>query len=296
MSNKQRGETRKTNDFMRFLDDSTFNLGVELDTTKENEKELNFDVTLTTSKPVKLKSSFAMRFERLLKEKHVENKTELGRQIAKAIGKDKPITRQTIDNYLNGRTAPTMDVIIFLCNYFGCSSDYLLGFSEHTTVNDKSICEQIGITQEVLDYLRAERRNCVNTTADCLNLLVKDRALFQSEAHNKVAAKDRKASNALEWIWRYLNVEQLNDRQYILPEDWLRIAELTERLFDDLDLDRAGKLDYLEENIRKLKLEVDNANEKGRVIKDTAIIETYRRAVDDRLRKLRIQQQQAKGI
>lgn len=292
MSNKQRGETRKTNDFMRFLDDSTFNIGFE----GEDDSKMDFSVTLTTQAPVKVKTAFATRFERLLKEKHVGNKTELGRQIAKAIGKDKPITRQTIDNYLNGRTAPTMDVIIFLCNYFGCSSDYLLGFSEHTTVNDKTICEQIGITQEVLDYLRAERRNSVNTTADCLNLLVKDRALYLSEVHNGIAAKDRKASNAIEWIWKYLNVEQVNNRLSIPPDDWKRIAELTERLFDDLDLERAGKLEYLEENIRNLKSIVDKAKENGEAIKGTVIEEVYKMAVDNKLRKLRIQQQQAKGI
>lgn len=105
------------------------------------------------------------RAKRIIKEEYkvfserlcqlIEEKGITQNQLAEAIGK----TRQTINGYTLGNTAPDSDTLIELSNYFDVSVDYLLGLSDVKTldVQVKAICEYIGLSNEAVQLL-----HCIN--------------------------------------------------------------------------------------------------------------------------------------
>lgn len=48
-------------------------------------------------------------------------------QFADSIG----ISRQSMSNYESGKHSPDIDVVVRMADFFGCSTDYLLGLTEH---------------------------------------------------------------------------------------------------------------------------------------------------------------------
>lgn len=76
------------------------------------------------------------RAKRIVKDKYkvfserlcqlIEEKGITQNQLAETIGK----TRQTINGYTLGNTAPDSDTLIELSNYFNVSADYLLGLTK----------------------------------------------------------------------------------------------------------------------------------------------------------------------
>lgn len=103
------------------------------------------------------------RAKRIVKDKYkvfserlcqlIEEKGITQNQLAETIGK----TRQTINGYTLGNTAPDSDTLIELSNYFNVSVDYLLGLSNVKTldVQVKSICEYTGLTEMAVLQLNA---------------------------------------------------------------------------------------------------------------------------------------------
>lgn len=64
--------------------------------------------------------------------------------------------RQSVTGYIDGSTVPTIDKVVSLADFFGVSSDYLLGLSDIRT-NDKDltgVCEYTGLTTDAVWNLR----------------------------------------------------------------------------------------------------------------------------------------------
>ncbi len=93
-------------------------------------------------------TSFAKRLRELIDDKGITQN-----QLSQIIGK----TRQAINNYTLGNTAPDADTLIKLSKYFDVSVDYLLGLSDvKTTDKDiKYICEYIGLSVEAIEQLHS---------------------------------------------------------------------------------------------------------------------------------------------
>jgi len=51
------------------------------------------------------------------------------------LAKDTGISEALISNWRSGRQLPKYDSLNILCDYFGCSGDYLLGRTEKPEVN-----------------------------------------------------------------------------------------------------------------------------------------------------------------
>lgn len=103
------------------------------------------------------------RAKRIVKDKYkvfserlcqlIEEKGITQNQLAETIGK----TRQTINGYTLGNTAPDSDTLIELSNYFNVSADYLLGLSNVKTldVQIKSISGFTGLSDMAVLQLHA---------------------------------------------------------------------------------------------------------------------------------------------
>lgn len=103
------------------------------------------------------------RAKRIVKDKYkvfserlcqlIEEKGITQNQLAETIGK----TRQTINGYTLGNTAPDSDTLIELSNYFNVSADYLLGLSNVKTldVQIKSISDFTGLSDNAVLQLHS---------------------------------------------------------------------------------------------------------------------------------------------
>lgn len=116
-------------------------------------------------------SPFAKRLRDLLKEKNITQN-----QLSKIIGK----TRQAVNNYTLGNTAPDSDTLIKLSEYFNVSADYLLGISDVKTT-DKDIayiCEYTGLCEETIEKLHKEN-NYYSNGIHMLNNLLTDDVMYK---------------------------------------------------------------------------------------------------------------------
>ncbi len=67
------------------------------------------------------KNKFAERLHELREERHL-SKIELAKELN--------ISDACISRWENGLRIPNIDSILLLCQYFGCSADYLIGLSD----------------------------------------------------------------------------------------------------------------------------------------------------------------------
>lgn len=100
--------------------------------------------------------------------------------VGSAIG----VTRQTFSKYLEGKAKPTIENIFNLANYFGVSSDYLLGLSPNPSVdmNVAKIGELTGLSEAAINELRSQvkadevynfyQRGCVLSYFQIINALI----------------------------------------------------------------------------------------------------------------------------
>lgn len=71
---------------------------------------------------------------------------ELGRRIG--------ASKQSVSNWENGNIAPSIDLLIRLADFFGVSTDYLLGREERRTLNATGLSDvQATHIQQIIDDL-----------------------------------------------------------------------------------------------------------------------------------------------
>lgn len=94
-------------------------------------------------------TEFAKRLRTLIEEKDISQN-----QLAGIVGK----TRQAVNSYTLGNTAPDSDTLTKLSEYFNVSVDYLLGLSDVRTVDKdiKFICDYTGLNEKVVSILHSE--------------------------------------------------------------------------------------------------------------------------------------------
>ena len=70
--------------------------------------------------------------------------------------RDLGITASTVSDWANGKKYPRVDKMQLLADYFGVSTDYLLGRTDIETPNSdiQTICEYTGLDEYLIEYLR----------------------------------------------------------------------------------------------------------------------------------------------
>ncbi len=94
------------------------------------------------------------------------------------LSKELNITRQAISSYLNSATLPTIDKLKSLAEYFGVTSDYLIGLSDAKQPENSDIVERLGLSEDVIDILSdiktESEKNREKFASDGLELLLMD--------------------------------------------------------------------------------------------------------------------------
>ncbi len=95
----------------------------------------------------KYRQAFATRFRELMEGDPRTSQAE----IADAIGK----SRQVVSQYFNGESEPTFETLVKIADFFGVSTDYLLGkpVPKSTDPSIQAAAAFTGLSEENLDFL-----------------------------------------------------------------------------------------------------------------------------------------------
>lgn len=113
--------------------------------------------------PLDAEKVFPVRLSGLMK----DNKTTQS-ALAEALG----VTRQAVANYCDGSSSPSWEGIVSIAQFFGCSSDYLLGLSDYQSreTEDTTVGE-LGLLEQAVKNLREFTAGSPNGI-DGLNILL----------------------------------------------------------------------------------------------------------------------------
>lgn len=91
-------------------------------------------------------AAFAVRLRELFEENNITQAA-----VAEKLG----TTRQTIGNWLLGKSQPDFETLVKLSDLFETTTDYLLGRTETKTVetNIRSVCDYTGLSEEAAELL-----------------------------------------------------------------------------------------------------------------------------------------------
>lgn len=101
-------------------------------------------------------AAFAVRLRKLFEENNVTQSN-----IAEKLG----TTRQTIGNWLLGKSQPDFETLVKLADHFETTTDYLLGRTDAKTVDTdiRAVCDYIGLSETAVDSLRSEYNKRIDT-------------------------------------------------------------------------------------------------------------------------------------
>lgn len=118
-------------------------------------------------KQEKYKSLFAARLRKLLDER--------GTTIT-ALSKVLGISRQAVSQYADGTGQPNVDKLRMISNYFGVSSDYIIGLSDTPTRNEtiQGINKETGLWGDAIAVLRTERFCGDDEISDFVSFLIEN--------------------------------------------------------------------------------------------------------------------------
>lgn len=94
---------------------------------------------------------FSETFRQLRKNRNLTQK-ELGAKIG--------LSKAVISKYENGMAYPTFDMLIQIAQYFGVTTDYLLGVAESKTINISALTDsQATIIQQLVTEFTKSNKN-----------------------------------------------------------------------------------------------------------------------------------------
>ena len=80
------------------------------------------------------------------------------KKTAREVAEEISIGKTTVYDYLSGQKMPTLSNLVKLADYFGCSTDYLLGLEQEQTELTFQVCKPFSERfQEVLQYFEISR-------------------------------------------------------------------------------------------------------------------------------------------
>lgn len=92
---------------------------------------------------------FAVRLRELIEEKNVKH-----REVAENIG----VTRQTVGQYADGTTLPTLDKLLKMADYFNVPLDYMAGTGKVKSKNSDitAACDYLGLSEKAVAAIKSE--------------------------------------------------------------------------------------------------------------------------------------------
>lgn len=92
------------------------------------------------------------------------------------LAKELDVKRQTISLYINGSSVPPLEKFVDIANYFGVTTDYLLGVENYESLKDckAKISSYTGLNSDSIEKLHKCYKRNGNTFADFFNFLICD--------------------------------------------------------------------------------------------------------------------------
>ena len=120
---------------------------------------------------------FSVRLTELIKEKGVKH-----REVAENIG----VTRQTVGQYADGTTLPTLDKLLKMAEYFDVPLDYIAGTGLSKSKNNDvtAACNYLGVSEKTILGLKANFEDMEQYTDSGKKLLIDIFEKFISENDN----------------------------------------------------------------------------------------------------------------
>lgn len=109
---------------------------------------------LDRENPKEFRSGFPAGFKRARKEAGLSQQQFSDIFISKP-GKQRPVGPYTVQSWEQGRHLPEVDTIERLCDFFGCSFDYLFGRTDHRNPDEQMICEYTGLNEDAVASLHS---------------------------------------------------------------------------------------------------------------------------------------------
>lgn len=159
--------------------------------------------------------SFSSGFKEVFKRERIKAGFKTQKDIAEYLH----VSVDTVRNWEYGRAVPEIKTIELLCNEFGCDPDYLLGRMDHSTHDNRFICDEIGLNENSVQVLKELKKSHV--AMDVLNFLISDGELL---------------SKIEKYFCSFTSDELLQEPYCYLPLDEpvpdyrLRLAEISESL------------------------------------------------------------------
>lgn len=168
-----------------------------------------------------------------------------------AVAQEMNTTRQTIGNWMLGKSQPDFDTLDKLAYYFNTSTDYLLGRTNAKTIKTdvRAICDYLGIEEESLENLRVinviktgsvKQLKLVRCTLEVMNLygsFYKEsiNELLKSEQFNRIivyCTLEKIISFLLDKVIS-LDIDEISKMESKLFKEWEKI-EAALREYNDL--------------------------------------------------------------
>lgn len=111
-------------------------------------------------------SPFPSTLRKLIDEHHT-TMTELARTLG--------LSRQAVGQYADGSTQPNAEKLCAIADYFGVSTDFLLGRTDARTTDTslRAVCDFVGLSEQAVDYLHREAQtNSMTWNSDMLSYLL----------------------------------------------------------------------------------------------------------------------------
>ena len=174
------------------------------------------------------------------------------------------VQRQSISLWYNGDTRPDIISLGKIAQYFGVSTDYLLGLTEYKTTDraTKELCNTLGLSEEAIDILSA------NPNSKLANILKEKLAkdyIFDDKEYNKELiigdammvsdAMSYRTSEVINWLINdFINAQIVairNDTEFYTEQS---LIELMHDFIESLDASK----DFSISDITKKAEKIDN--------------------------------------
>ena len=154
------------------------------------------------------------------------------------------VTLDTVQNWEQGKSSPSMETLLKLCDFFGCSADYLLGRIEEKNHDLAFICEYTGLSEESitnLDKLNVTTLNYVLLSSHFKKILdmISNSAEYANGRGNVIASyiqgklnSNEKITALLEPIMKAGGDYDMIFRTNVIHESGILFDEISSTLYD----------------------------------------------------------------
>ena len=172
------------------------------------------------------------------------------------------VTVDTIENWEQGKSSPPLETFLKLCDFFGCSADFLLGRIGEKNHDLHFICGYTGLAEESAEALHFFRETYGRENIEIIDLLLYD-SLYQQKG-----SPSRSILSLLHYFFsidiRNTAVYSITSSGHILKEQGRPTGYINSAMYFDAHINENAALMELQETLSNFKRNfIDSRNRAG---------------------------------